>query len=89
MLKIFTTAGYLNENGQLNLPRFEKFMQELSIFDLNNFEDVRDDLLYMEAKTGRKQTAHSKVSVSAQTRTNGASRFKFEPTYFYDLFNFF
>lgn len=38
-------------------------MQKLSEFDLANFEEVRDDLLYMEAKTGRKQTAHSKVSV--------------------------
>lgn len=56
--------GYINENGDLNLLRFEKFMQKLSGFDLSNFEEIRDDLLYMEAKTGRKQTAHSKVSVS-------------------------
>lgn len=38
-------------------------MQKLSGFDLDNFEEIRDDLLYMEAKTGRKQAAHSKVSV--------------------------
>lgn len=39
-------------------------MQKLSAFDFDNFQEIRDDLLYMEAKTGRKETAHSKVSVS-------------------------
>lgn len=38
-------------------------MQKLSGFDFANFEEIRDDLLYMEAKTGRKQTAHAKVTV--------------------------
>lgn len=38
-------------------------MQKLAEFDLENFEEVRDDLTYMEAKTGRKCHAHTKVSV--------------------------
>lgn len=39
-------------------------MEKLSNIDLKNFEEIKDDLLYMEAKTGRKQNAHFKVSVS-------------------------
>lgn len=39
-------------------------MRKLGELDVKNFEEIRDDLLYMEAKTGRKQTAHLPVSVS-------------------------
>lgn len=56
--------GYINEAGTLNLTRFEKFMEKLSNIDLENFEEVKEDLLYMEAKTGKKWNAHTKVSVS-------------------------
>uniref|UniRef100_A0AAR5PUV6 5'-3' exoribonuclease 1 n=1 Tax=Dendroctonus ponderosae TaxID=77166 RepID=A0AAR5PUV6_DENPD len=61
-----TLDGYINEAGTLNLARFEKFMQKLAEFDLENFEEVRDDLTYMEAKTGRKFNAHTKVSTVRQ-----------------------
>ncbi|CAH2012828.1 unnamed protein product [Acanthoscelides obtectus] len=54
--------GYINEAGTLNLTRFEKFMKSLSAIDFENFEEIRDDLLYMETKMGRKICAHSKVS---------------------------
>ncbi|KAG5876457.1 hypothetical protein JTB14_032690 [Gonioctena quinquepunctata] len=54
--------GYINESGTLNLQRFEMFMEKLGALDLENFEEIRDDLLYMESKTGRKYNAHSKVS---------------------------
>lgn len=47
-------AGYINENGSLHLERFEKFMEKLSEFDFENFEEIRDDLLWMEAKSGKK-----------------------------------
>lgn len=46
----------------MNLSRFEKFMQELANFDLDNFDEIRDDITYMESKTGRKFDAHMKVS---------------------------
>lgn len=36
------------------MARFEKFMEKLSEFDFENFEEIRDDLLWMEAKTGKK-----------------------------------
>ncbi|KAJ8980061.1 hypothetical protein NQ317_012901 [Molorchus minor] len=54
--------GYINEGGSLNLERFEKFMEKLGNIDVENFEEIRDDLLYMETKTGRKWNAHTKVS---------------------------
>lgn len=54
--------GYINEGGNLNLSRFEKFMQQLANFDLDNFDEIRDDITYMESKTGRKFDAHMKVS---------------------------
>ncbi|CAG9814067.1 unnamed protein product [Phaedon cochleariae] len=57
-----TLDGYINEAGKLNLARFEKFMEKLSALDVENFAEIRDDMLYMEAKTGRKYNAHSKVS---------------------------
>ncbi|KAL1513316.1 hypothetical protein ABEB36_002738 [Hypothenemus hampei] len=57
-----TLDGYINEGGNLNLPRFEKLMQKLANFDIENFEEIRDDLLYMESKTGRKFPAHSKIT---------------------------
>ncbi|XP_030763279.1 LOW QUALITY PROTEIN: 5'-3' exoribonuclease 1-like [Sitophilus oryzae] len=45
-----TLDGYINEAGTLNLSRFEKFMQKLSDFDIENFEDIRDDKMFLESK---------------------------------------
>ncbi|XP_063901508.1 5'-3' exoribonuclease 1 isoform X2 [Zophobas morio] len=56
-----TLNGYINEAGTLNLERFEKFMKKLANIDQKNFEETQDDLLYMERKTGRKQTFHTPV----------------------------
>ncbi|XP_066143460.1 5'-3' exoribonuclease 1 isoform X1 [Euwallacea fornicatus] len=61
-----TLDGYINEGGDLNLPRFEKFMQQLATFDFDTFEEIRDDLMFMEAKTGRKMNTHSKVSMGVK-----------------------
>lgn len=46
-------GGYLNESGDLNLERFEKFLIKLSQFDLEVFRETYDDMEYMEAKTGK------------------------------------
>lgn len=62
-VKLSLILGYINEGGNLNLSRFEKFMQQLANFDLDNFDEIRDDITYMESKTGRKFDAHMKVSV--------------------------
>ncbi|KAK6634904.1 hypothetical protein RUM44_000151 [Polyplax serrata] len=49
-----TLEGYLNENGRLNLPRFQQFMSKLAEHDMQIFEEVYGDLKYLEGKLGRK-----------------------------------
>ncbi|CAH2107035.1 unnamed protein product [Euphydryas editha] len=49
-----TLSGYINEAGNLNLERFEIFMQELAKIDKEKFQDTYADLKYFEAKTGRR-----------------------------------
>jgi 5'-3' exoribonuclease 1 len=48
-----TLDGYLNENGILNLRRFESFIKKLSQFDIEIFRETYDDMKYMESKTGK------------------------------------
>ncbi len=50
-----TMDGYLNENGLLNLPRFEKFMERLSQIDYDHFNDVYADTKWLESRHGRKR----------------------------------
>ena len=42
--------GYLNENGILNLTRFEEFLKEVSKIDEENFAKVYTDLKHFEEK---------------------------------------
>ncbi|CAG9784859.1 unnamed protein product [Diatraea saccharalis] len=55
-----TLDGYINEAGDLNLERFEIFMQELAKLDKEKFQDVYADLKYFEAKTGRRPNAQER-----------------------------
>lgn len=55
--------GYINEAGTLNLERFEKFMERLSQFDVEQFEEVYADLKYFEAKTGRRPNESERLSL--------------------------
>lgn len=55
-----TLDGYINEAGDLNLGRFEIFMQELAKLDKEKFQDVYADLKYFEAKTGRRPNAQER-----------------------------
>ncbi|KAG7299899.1 hypothetical protein JYU34_016922 [Plutella xylostella] len=52
--------GYINEAGELNLKRFEIFMQELAKLDKEKFQDTYADLKYFEAKTGRRPNANER-----------------------------
>ncbi|XP_045764517.1 5'-3' exoribonuclease 1 isoform X1 [Maniola jurtina] len=52
-----TLDGYINEAGDLNLARFETFMQELAKIDKEKFQDTYTDLKYFVAKTGRRPNA--------------------------------
>ncbi|XP_072940485.1 5'-3' exoribonuclease 1 [Epargyreus clarus] len=55
-----TLDGYINEAGDLNLGRFEAFMQELAKIDKEKFQDTYTDLKYFEAKTGRRPNANER-----------------------------
>uniref|UniRef100_A0A2A4JDB6 5'-3' exoribonuclease 1 n=1 Tax=Heliothis virescens TaxID=7102 RepID=A0A2A4JDB6_HELVI len=55
-----TLDGYINEAGDLNLRRFEVFMQELAKIDKEKFQDTYADLKYFEAKTGRRPNANER-----------------------------
>ncbi|XP_013136555.1 PREDICTED: 5'-3' exoribonuclease 1 [Papilio polytes] len=55
-----TLDGYINEAGDLNLPRFELFMQELAKIDKEKFHDTYTDLKFFEAKTGRRPNANER-----------------------------
>ncbi|XP_059155106.1 5'-3' exoribonuclease 1-like isoform X2 [Physella acuta] len=57
--------GYINEAGRLNLPRFEKYMMELSKYDEDTFESAFSDLSYLESKLGGK-TINESVGASRQ-----------------------
>ena len=45
-----TLDGYLHEGGYLNLKRFERFMEQLSEFDVEKFEEENADLKFFGAK---------------------------------------
>ncbi len=47
-------AGYLNENGTLNLARFEKYITKLAEHDVEQFRDNYADLKWLEGKLGGK-----------------------------------
>ena len=42
--------GYLNEGGKLNLKRFEKFMERLTEYDIEYFQQQNADLRYLGGK---------------------------------------
>ena len=50
-----TLDGYINENGLLNLPRFEKFMERLAQIDYDHFNDIYADVKWLESRHGRKK----------------------------------
>lgn len=57
-------SGYINEAGELNLERFEIFMQELAKIDWEMFQETFVDLQYFEAKTGRRPNANDRKEVT-------------------------
>lgn len=59
-----TFGGYINENGKLNLERFEKFMATLCSIDMEQFSEQYADLKYFESKTGRRPNEKERTSVS-------------------------
>ena len=48
-------GGYINENGTLNLKRFEMFMKALAELELERFDDIYSDSKWLEGKTAKKR----------------------------------
>ena len=67
-----TLDGYLNENGKLNLFRFQKYINQLKDIDIDNFNDTYADLKYFESKTGRKLIRRDLEDTSAFFEADGA-----------------
>jgi len=57
-------GGYLNENGTLNLPRFEAFMARLSEFEMEKFDDIYSDAKWLEGKTARRTNGRTEVEAT-------------------------
>ncbi|KAL7641450.1 UNVERIFIED_CONTAM: hypothetical protein RMT77_007321 [Armadillidium vulgare] len=47
-----TLDGYINEEGILNLKRFQKFMSKLTEYDVEKFQELNDNLKYIRCKRG-------------------------------------
>ena len=54
-------GGYMNEGGNLNLVRFEKFMAALADYDTEAFNELNADLKYFSGKQGGGKTAGQRV----------------------------
>jgi 5'-3' exonuclease len=61
-LRVISGSGYINENGILNLERFEKFLASLSLREMDRFDDIYSDNKWLEGKTAKKK----------RTKSNGA-----------------
>ncbi|TST47708.1 5'-3' exoribonuclease 1 [Bagarius yarrelli] len=65
--------GYLNENGFLNLARFEKYLEKLAEFDREHFSDVFVDLKWFESKVGNKYVNEA-AGLAAEEELGGQNR---------------
>lgn len=68
-----TLGGYLNENGHLNLARFEKYLEKLAEFDREHFSEVFVDLKWFESKVGNKYLNEA-AGLAAEEELSGQSR---------------
>lgn len=70
-----TLDGYLHEGGYLNLKRFEKFMEQLSEFDVEKFEEENADLKFFGAKKSADAWESKRV---IEERMKNMKSFQFE-----------
>ncbi|CAL1299821.1 unnamed protein product [Larinioides sclopetarius] len=80
-----TLKGYINEQGNLNLERFEIFMTKLAEYDFKKFEEMNDDFQYLEGKSKSKKGEESeKISTSDVLTNLGFSSLAISGTAEYD-----
>ncbi|KAK3589531.1 hypothetical protein CHS0354_041655 [Potamilus streckersoni] len=60
-------GGYINEGGHLNLPRFEKYLNALSQFDIETFQEQAGDLKWLEGKKLEKEEFLTQVAKKFKT----------------------
>lgn len=63
-----TLGGYINEEGCLNLERFELFMVKLAEYDFKRFEEMNDDFQYLEGKSRSKKGTETCEKISTIDR---------------------
>lgn len=61
--------GYINEQGTLNLSRFEAFLKKLSEYDFQKFEEQNDDFKYLNDKSKGKDS-HSDMENKENANTS-------------------
>jgi 5'-3' exoribonuclease 1 len=67
-------GGYMNENGNLNLPRFQIFMEALAVYEFKMFKDKYYDLKYLDSKrTGGGHPGKNKKKAIGSSRLDGAA----------------
>uniref|UniRef100_A0A8C4JTB4 5'-3' exoribonuclease 1 n=1 Tax=Dromaius novaehollandiae TaxID=8790 RepID=A0A8C4JTB4_DRONO len=69
-------GGYINENGHLNLKRFEKYLTRLSDFDREHFSEVFVDLKWFESKVGNKYLNEAAGIAAEEARNNKQKKHK-------------
>ncbi|XP_072474295.1 5'-3' exoribonuclease 1 isoform X3 [Notamacropus eugenii] len=69
-------GGYINENGHLNLPRFEKYLIKLSDFDREHFSEVFVDLKWFESKVGNKYLNEAAGIAAEEAKTYKQKKLK-------------
>uniref|UniRef100_A0A8B9PWH9 5'-3' exoribonuclease 1 n=1 Tax=Apteryx owenii TaxID=8824 RepID=A0A8B9PWH9_APTOW len=69
-------GGYVNENGHLNLKRFEKYLTRLSDFDREHFSEVFVDLKWFESKVGNKYLNEAAGIAAEEARNNKQRKHK-------------
>uniref|UniRef100_A0A8C0UXA7 5'-3' exoribonuclease 1 n=1 Tax=Cyanistes caeruleus TaxID=156563 RepID=A0A8C0UXA7_CYACU len=74
-------GGYINENGYLNLERFEKYLTRLSDFDREHFSEVFVDLKWFESKVGNKYLNEAAGIAAEEARRNKQKKQKVSVLY--------
>uniref|UniRef100_A0AAR2LD66 5'-3' exoribonuclease 1 n=1 Tax=Pygocentrus nattereri TaxID=42514 RepID=A0AAR2LD66_PYGNA len=77
-----TLGGYLNENGNLNLARFEKYLEKLSEFDREHFSEVFVDLKWFESKVGNKYLNEAAGLAAEEAESKNGRKSKVSKTCF-------
>ncbi|KAJ8271161.1 hypothetical protein GJAV_G00123430 [Gymnothorax javanicus] len=69
-------TGYLNENGNLNLANFQKYLDKLSEFDREHFSEVFVDLKWFESKVGNKYLNEAAGLAAEEERAQNSGKNK-------------